>query len=184
MLQEKRLYRWACAARRQDNRSTRTAMIARRERNTADHVKAEKLATVALACALAGSSLPACAQDGARRLIAVEAPRHDPLFIDAASLRRNGTTVTFKYLLDVAAPPEEGTKPSAKPPEWRSNEIEASIDCRQRTVLVRRLVAYSGPRGTGTATAVHSFTAPGLKAEPIEPKSTFAYLEPHVCRSG
>ena len=68
-------------------------------------MKVEKVATVALACALAGSGLPACAQDGARRLIAVEAPGHDPLFIDAASLRRNGTTVTFKYLLDVAAPP-------------------------------------------------------------------------------
>jgi hypothetical protein len=157
-------------------------MISGREENTADHVTAEKLATVALACVLAGSSLLACAQDGARRLIAIEAPRHDPLFIDAASVRRNGTTVTFKYLLDVAAAPDED-KPSA-PPEWRSNEIDASIDCRQHTVRVRRLVAYSGPRGTGTATAVHSFTAPGLKAEPITPRSTFAYLEQHVCRDG
>jgi hypothetical protein len=153
-------------------------------KNTADHVTAEKLATVALACVLAGSSLAACAQDGARRLIAIEAPRHDPLFIDAASVRRNGTTVTFKYLLDVAAPPDEGSTPSAQPPQWRSNEIDASIDCRQHTVRVRRLVAYSGPRGTGTATAVHSFTAPGLKAEPITPRSTFAYLEQHVCRDG
>ena len=136
-----------------------------------------------LICALAGSSLQAGAQDGRRQLVAIEAPQHDPLYLDAASLRRNGTAVTFKYLLDVMAPPEEGAKPST-PREWRSNEIEATIDCRKHTVLVRRLVAYSGPRATGAATAVHSFNAPGLKAEPITPKSTFAYLEPHVCRSG
>lgn len=114
-----------------------------------------------------------------RQLVAIDAPRHDPLFLDAASLRRNGTTVSFKYLLDVLAPPtEEGAKPS----EWRSNEIEATLDCRKRTVLVRRLVAYSGPRGTGSATAVHSFTTPGAKPEAITPNSTFAYLEAHVCR--
>jgi hypothetical protein len=88
--------------------------------------------------------------------------------------------VTFNYLLDVLAPPDE----SAKPTQWRSNEIEATIDCRNHTVLVRRLVAYSGPRGTGAATAVHSFTAPGLKAERITPRSTFEFLEKHVCRGG
>ena len=145
-------------------------------------MKTQKLTAVALACALAGVSLAAHAQDGARKLIAIEAPQHDPLYIDAASLRRNGTAVTFKYLLDVLAPPDDDATPSAKPREWRSNEIEATIDCRKHTVLVRRLVAYSGPRGEGAATAVHSFTAPGLKAEPIAPKSTFAYLERHVCR--
>ncbi|MPZ43454.1 MAG: hypothetical protein GEV05_08645 [Betaproteobacteria bacterium] len=147
-------------------------------------MKAEGFAAVTLACTLAVSSLHAETQNAARQLVAIKAPQHDPLYLDAASLKRNATAVTFKYLLDVPAPPEEGAKPPATSPQWRSNEIEATIDCRKHTVLVRRLVAYSGPRGTGTATAVHSFTGPGLKAEPITPKSTFAYLEQHVCRGG
>ena len=131
--------------------------------------------------ALAGAGLAAhAATDAARRLIEIKAPQHDPLFLDAATLKRNGSTVSFKYLLDVLSPPDE----DAKPREWRSNEIEASIDCHSRTVVVRRLVAYSGPRGTGAATAVHSFMAPGVKPQPIEPRSTFAYLESHVCRGG
>jgi hypothetical protein len=142
-------------------------------------VKARPIATVAFACTLTSFGTHAAEPSQSRPLIAIDAPRHDPLFLDAASLRRNGTAVSFKYLLDVLAPPaEEGVKPSG----WRSNEIEATMDCRKRTVLVRRLVAYSGPRGTGTATAVHSFTSAGAKPEAITPNSTFAYLEAHVCR--
>ena len=102
------------------------------------------------------------------------------MFLDAASLERNGTRVSFKYVLDVLVPKDEASKPTL----WKSNEIEALINCRERTLVIRRLVAYSGPRATGTATAVHSFTAPGVKPEPITPKSTFAYLEAHVCRGG
>jgi hypothetical protein len=184
LLQERRLYRRACVARRRNGRFDLRWYDRPSKRTRRITLKAQKLATAALACALAGASLPARAQDGARRLVAIEAPQHDPLFVDAASLRRNGTAVTFKYLLDVLAPPDEDAKPSNTPRQWRSNEIEATIDCRKHTVLVRRLVTYSGARGTGTATAVHSFTAPGLKAEPIAPKSTFAYLEQHVCRNG
>jgi hypothetical protein len=136
-----------------------------------------QFALLALACALPGLAAHASA-DAARSLVEIKAPQHDPLFLDAATLKRNGSTVSFKYLLDVLSPPDE----DAKPRQWRSNEIEASIDCRNRTVVVRRLVAYSGPCGTGVATAVHSFMSPGVKPEPIEPKSTFAYLESHVCR--
>ncbi len=141
-------------------------------------MKTRQLTLIALAGAVFG--LAAHAADAARRLIEIKVPQHDPLYLDTATLKRTGTTVSFKYLLDVLSPPDE----DAKPREWRSNEIEASIDCRSRTVVVRRLVAYSGPRGTGAATAVHSFMAPGVKPEPIEPKSTFAYLESHVCRGG
>jgi hypothetical protein len=143
-------------------------------------VKERSLAAATLACALALTSPHADAQTPSRRLVAIEAPQHDPLYVDAASLQRNGADVTFKYVLDVLAPPEEGANAGAARP-WRSNEIEATIDCRKHTVLVRRLVTYPGPRATGAATAVHSMTAPGLGAEPITPKSTFAYLEPHVC---
>lgn len=111
-----------------------------------------------------------------RKLISVSAPQHDPLFVDADSVQRRGEQIHFKYLLDVLAPDDNGV-----PNVWRSNEIEASVDCKQRLVTVRKLVAYSGRRGTGAATAVHTFTTPGAKPEPIAPKSTFAYLEAQLC---
>lgn len=111
-----------------------------------------------------------------RKLVSVAAPQHDPLFVDADSVQRRGDRIDFKYLLDILAPDDSGV-----PNVWRSNEIEASIDCSRRLVTVRKLVAYSGRRGAGTATAVHTFTTPGAKPEPIAPKSTFAYLEAQLC---
>jgi hypothetical protein len=132
-----------------------------------------------LALALLGAgppSLHAQAPAQPRRLISVSAPQHDPVFVDADSVQRRGDRIHFKYLLDVLAPDENGV-----PAVWRSNEVEASLDCARRTVAVHRLVAYSGRRGSGAATAVHSFTAPGVKPEPITPRSTFAYLEAHLC---
>lgn len=111
-----------------------------------------------------------------RKLLSITAPQHDPLFVDADSVQRRGDRIDFKYLLDVLSPDENGV-----PNTWRSNEIEASIDCARRLVTVRRLVAFSGRRGTGTPTAVHTFTTPGAKPEPITPKSTFAFLEAQLC---
>jgi hypothetical protein len=143
-------------------------------------VTARAIALVLSALALAGMHAGARAQHGARTLIQILAPQHDPLFLDSGSIQRNGARVSFKYVLDVLAPKDEDSKPSI----WKSNEIEAVIDCRQRTVMVRRLTAYSGPRATGAATAVHTFSVPGVKPEPITPNSTFAYLETHVCRGG
>jgi len=112
-----------------------------------------------------------------RKLVAIHAPQHDPLFVDADSVQRRGDQIAFKYLLDVLAPDEASGVPSV----WRSNEVEALIDCSKRTVTVRRLVAYPGRRGSGSPTAVHSLTAAGAKPTAIAPKSTFAYLEDHLC---
>jgi hypothetical protein len=121
-------------------------------------------------CAHAQASAPP------RKLLSVNAPQHDPLFVDADSVQRRGARIEFKYLLDVLSPDDDGV-----PGVWRSNEIEASIDCGRKLVTVRKLIAYSGRRGSGTATAVHTFTTPGTKPEPITPKSTFAYLEAQLC---
>ena len=121
----------------------------------------------------AAASVPAA---GPRQLLSIAAPSHDPLFVDADSIQRRGRQIHFKYLLDVQAPDENGV-----PSVWRSNEIEASIDCGRKEVTVRRLVAYSERRGGGSPTAVHSFTAANTKPQPIAPKSTFAYLEAHLC---
>lgn len=111
-----------------------------------------------------------------RKLLSIAAPQHDPLFVDADSVQRRGDMIQFKYLLDVLAPDENGT-----PSIWKSNEVEASMDCARRTVMVRKLTAYSGRRGSGNATAVHTLASAAAKPEPITPKSTFAYLESHLC---
>ena len=115
----------------------------------------------------------------ARTLVAVAAPQHAPLFVDTDTVRRHGSSISFKYFLDVLTP---SGRPDA-PEEWKSNEIEATMDCGKRTVTVRRLTAYSGPRGTGNPTAAHTFIAPSRTTEAIGPKSTFAYLEAHLCAS-
>ena len=127
----------------------------------------------ALAIVVAAQSGPVLG----RTLVSVAAPRHAPLFVDNDSLERRGGVVSFKYVLDVLAPAEGSDVPSV----WKSNEIDATIDCAKRTVSVRRLVAYSGPRGTGSATAAHAFSSPSVRPEAIAPKSTFAYLEAHLC---
>lgn len=138
-----------------------------------------RLVTLGLAHVLV--AMVACAQAQTppppRKLVAIHAPQHDPLFVDSDSVQRRGEQIAFKYLLDVLAPDEASGVPSV----WKSNEIEASIDCSKRTVTVRRLVAYSGRRGSGSPTAVHSVTAAGAKPAAIAPKSTFAYLEDHLC---
>jgi len=132
---------------------------------------------LALAGALAALSANALGQGASRRLAAVTAPQHAPLFVDSETVKRRGSVVSFKYILDVPPSPEQSKGSDA----WRSNEVEASIDCDKKTVTVRRLVAYSGPRGTGSATAAHSYLAPSVKPGPIARKTTFAYLEAHLC---
>lgn len=88
--------------------------------------------------------------------------------------------MTFKYVLDVKAITDEASSPAV----WRSNEVEASIDCGRHTVSVRKLVAYPGPKASGSPTAVHTFTSTGTRPQRISAKSTFAYLESHVCGGG
>jgi hypothetical protein len=127
-----------------------------------------------LFCAVA--PLAAYTQSAPRKLVVVQALEHDPLFIDIATVSRRGTAVAFKYVLDVFVEFEGKTG-------WKSNEIEALIDCAQKTFVIRRVVAYPGPRATGTATGVHSFMAPAPNPEKITPRSTFAHLEEHLCRN-
>ena len=137
--------------------------------------KPSLLAAAVLFALVAGAAPTiARAQGEARKLVAVQAPSHDPLFIDGASVERRGTRVAFKYVLDVLVDFDGKSG-------WKSNEVEATIDCAQKTFAVRRVVAYSGPRATGTATGVHSFMAPAPKPERITPRSTFAHLEDHLC---
>ncbi len=113
----------------------------------------------------------------ARSLVSVAAPQHAPLFLDADTVQRRGSIVSFKYLLETAPAGEAQDSTDS----GRSNEIEAALDCARRTFTVRRLVVYSGPRGSGSPIASRTFLAPGARPETIAPKSTFAYLEAHLC---
>ncbi len=133
-------------------------------------------AATTFAMALVGQGY---AQTSPRKLVVVMAQAHDPLYVDIASVDRRGSSVVFKYVLDVRAPADEGQTTGA----WRSNEIDATIDCAKKTVSVRRLTGYPGPRATGNPTTVHAFSAADVKPERITPKSTFAYLEAHLCRA-
>ena len=133
-------------------------------------------ATAWVALGLSVAQDHAAAQNASRKLVSVQAPNHDPLFVDLASVQWRGSGVTFKYILDVFVEFEGKSG-------WKSNEVEAVIDCAQKTYTVRRVVAYPGPRATGAATAVHSFMAPVPKPEKIAPQSTFAHLEDHLCRN-
>ena len=133
--------------------------------------------TIVMSAALHAVIVPtgAHAQANNRDLVAVVAPDHDPLFIDSTTVQRRETSVSFKYVLDVYVEFEGKAG-------WKSNEIEAMLDCAQKTYTIRRVVAYLGPRATGSATGVHSFMAPTPKPQKITPRSTFAHLEEHLCR--
>jgi hypothetical protein len=135
------------------------------------------LAAAAMTFAIA--SVEAYAQTSPRKLVVVMAQAHDPLYVDIASVDRRGSSVVFKYVLDVRAPADDGQTTGA----WRSNEVDATIDCAKKTVSVRRLTGSPGPRATGKPTTVHAFSAADVKPERITPKSTFAYLEAHLCRA-
>lgn len=135
------------------------------------------LALVSTACA-ANAADPA--PTSARTLVGIPIPAHDPLYVDMSTIERRSNVVSFKYVLDVRAPPEENQQVGP----WRSNEIDAWIDCSKRLVGVRRLTAFPGPRASGNPTAVHSFSGADVKPQKIESNSTFAHLEQFVCRAG
>ena len=112
-----------------------------------------------------------------RDLARVEAADHDPLFVDRPSIQRSGSTVRFNYVLDVRAAAERRDVPEG----WKSNEIEATIDCAGNTVSIGRITARTGPRATGSVTGIYSPTAAERKPEKIVPGSTPAYLAAFVC---
>jgi hypothetical protein len=114
---------------------------------------------------------------GEKSLVPVNAPEHDPLFIDAATVHRRGASVSFSYVLNVFAAAEGRTVPGG----WKSNEVAATIDCAQNTIASTKLIAYIGPKATGPVTGTYTFTAQEQKPERIVPKSTTAYLAAHLC---
>jgi len=130
---------------------------------------------VGLACLVIGSGV-ALAQPSQLRAVAT-APEHDPLFIDESSIKRSGSIVTFRYVLNV---PVAFEAPAATR-RWRSNEMGAVIDCRARTYVINDVVAHSGPGATGNIVGRHSATPAERAPAPIVATSTFDYLARQVC---
>jgi hypothetical protein len=119
----------------------------------------------------------ACANAAERELVPVTAPDHDPLYVDRTTIHRNGDSVSFNYVLDVLAIAEQRTAPGG----WKSNEIEATINCALHTFVSGRITAYAGPRASGGTVGGYVPSPPERVTEKISPKSTFAYLEVFVC---
>jgi hypothetical protein len=105
------------------------------------------------------------------------APIHDPLYIDPASVKRSGAQVSFRYILDVPVAYETATASR----RWKSNEMDAVIDCDRRTYSIGNVLAHSGPKGTGRVVGRYSSTAQERKPAPIVAGGTFDYLARYVC---
>jgi hypothetical protein len=122
--------------------------------------------------------LASAANAGARDLQPVPAGSiHDPLFVDPASVKHSGPQVSFKYILNVPVAFEA----PATSRRWRSNEMDALIDCERRTYSVGNVVAHSGPEGTGRVVGRYSSTPEERRPEPIVQGGTFDYLARHLC---
>ena len=105
------------------------------------------------------------------------APIHDPLYVDPASVRRSGAQVSFRYILDVPVAYEAPTTSR----RWKSNEMDAVIDCDRRTYSIGNVLAHSGPQGTGRVVGRYSSTADERKPAPIVAGGTFDYLARDLC---
>jgi hypothetical protein len=107
-----------------------------------------------------------------RELVEIKAPFHDPLYVDKSSIRSNGDSISFNYVIDV---------PMAGPSGFNSNEVEASIDCARDTFVSGRVTAYAGARASGRTIGGYVSATPQRAIERISPQSTFAYLAEFVC---
>jgi hypothetical protein len=91
----------------------------------------------------------AVAQTGKLERLSIPRADHDPLYIDTRTVKWSGSVVEFRYVLDV---PILGTTTDGGGPRFRSNEIEATLDCVRRTVKIGTVTGYSGVARTGEAT--------------------------------
>lgn len=121
---------------------------------------------------------PAQAKNLVRVAIPPEDTLHDPLYVDADSLRWRGDLVSFNYILDVPILGKMGEEP-----RFRSNELEAAIDCVAQTISTGDAIAYSGRAATGDMMYGQVATAEEKRPVKIDMRlhSTFGYLFRHVC---
>lgn len=133
---------------------------------------------------LASLAVVSCAGAHAdtKRLVRVAIPPedfHDPLYIDVDSIQRKGDSVSFRYVLDVPILGKEG-----EDPEFRSNEIEAVIDCTAKTISLGDAIVYSRRAAKGDMIFGQVATSEEKQPRRVDMRrhSTFGYLYRHVCR--
>ncbi len=90
----------------------------------------------------------AVAQTGKLERLPIPRADLDPLYIDTRTVKWTGSVVEFRYVLDV---PILGTTTDGGGPRFRSNEVEATLDCVRRTIKLGTVTAYSGVARTGEA---------------------------------
>jgi hypothetical protein len=130
-------------------------------------------------------ALSVCCAADAKNVVPVAIPAddfHDPLYVDADSIRWKGDVVTFKYVLDVPILGSGGGTVTA--PRFRSNEIEAVIDCAAQTISILELITYSGRAATGDMGFGFVSNAEERRPERIDMRkgSTSGYLYRHLCK--
>jgi hypothetical protein len=132
-----------------------------------------------LAIALALSAGAAADSKGLVRVAMPAGDFHDPLYVRSDSIHWKGAVVSFNYVLDV---PILGK--SAEPPRFRSNEIEAIIDCAAQTISYISAFTWSGAAGTGEMGFGYAMTAQERRPERIDMRagSTNGYLFRHLCK--
>lgn len=116
----------------------------------------------------------------ARQMVRISIPSadHDPLYVDAQSIRRAASLVHFRYVLDV---PVFGEAHSVK--RFRSNAMDATIDCARQTGSIARVTEYSERAGAGNMRRQASLKPDERAPFPIDMRagSTFGYLFRHLC---
>lgn len=110
--------------------------------------------------------------------IAIPIEDHDPLYVDVASIKKKGAVIHFKYVLDVPV-----FREAYAVREYRSNEVEATIDCDRQLFAGLGLTAYTGVAATGNITAIVSGSQAERAARPIDLRkgSTTGYLARYLC---
>lgn len=133
-----------------------------------------KKAAALLAVLLPAVVLPAAGRD----LLTIPAGDHFPLYIDKDTVKRNGKTVSFSYVVTV---PKGFGGNGAPDGEKISNEIETVIDCAAETYSLGTVKVYGQAKAQGPVEKEF----PGAEARkqfPIAPRSTAEYLAEFICR--
>lgn len=103
---------------------------------------------------------------------------HDPLYVDVASIVKKDGVIHFKYVLDV---PIFGEAYSVR--RYRSNEMEATIDCDRQLFSASGVTAYAGVAATGNVTGVYLSNKEERAPVRIDKRkgSTTGYLAGYFC---
>lgn len=103
---------------------------------------------------------------------------HDPLYVDAASIVKKDGIVHFKYVLDV---PVFGEAYAVR--RYRSNEMEATVDCDRQMFSASGVTAYAGVAATGNVTGIYLSSKEERTPVRIDMRkgSTTGYLARFLC---